>query len=652
MPSIVFSTAKKPGIPQSFNAAAEADGDILLTYTAPADDGGSPVTEYVGEYQIDGGGSWIEVTSVGAALSITISGLTAGSNYFFRVRARNIIGDSDVTSVDSATPIARPGQMDPPDLVVNSSTQISVSRADPPATFGTPITSYDRRHSLDETNWTTVTGVASLSTITGLSAGDLVYVQNRAVASGASPSAGDWSASATETTFAAPDQMAAPSLVVDSDTQITATLAADPPTNGTPITSYDLRYSTDEATWTELTGITSPRAITGLTGSTLYYVQSRAVASDASPAQGAWSASATATTDVSPTVPDAFVDANWSVATGFGASELDITIASLPSDGGAAITDVEYDIDGGNSWTSLGATSGTTTITMAAASTSYAIRLRAVNSVGAGAAGNSESATSGATPTTVPDAFVDANWSVATGSGANELDITIASLPSDGGSAITDIEYDIDASNTWISLSTTTTGTTTVSMAAASTSYAIRLRAVNGVGNAAAGNSESATSGAAGGAGGITATTGSPTITGSVSYDGKTGTVYDWTGNGSFTAEASTEIYYLVVAGGGGGTSDNQRGGGGGAGGMVGGGTSDKFTSAAETYTVTVGAGGAAGDPGSAGSNSSITGTSAPTAAIGGGAGGDRAAGGSGGSGGGGGGAFYAGGAGTAGQGW
>ncbi|MGC3940447.1 hypothetical protein ACOTTU_21815 [Roseobacter sp. EG26] len=100
-------------------------------------------------------------------------------------------------------------------------------------------------------------------------------------------------------------------------------------------------------------------------------------------------------------------------------------------------------------------------------------------------------------PATVPAAFADANWSVATGGNASELDITIASLPGNGGAAITDIEYDVDASGAWVSLGSAAPGTTTVIMAAPATVCTIRLRAVNSVGTAAAGNSESATSGAA-----------------------------------------------------------------------------------------------------------------------------------------------------------
>lgn len=189
--------------------------------------------------------------------------------------------------------------------------------------------------------------------------------------------------------------------------------------------------------------------------------------------------------------PSAFVDADWFVATGSGAGELDISITSLPDNGGANITDVEYELDASGIWTSSGGTVGFT-ITGLSNGTSYDVRLRAVNSAGNGAAGNTETAISGAPAATVPDAFVDADWSVATG-GSGELDVSIASLPSDGGSAITDIEYELDASGTW----TSSGGTVgfTISGLTESTSYDVRLRAVNSVGNSAAGNTETATSG-------------------------------------------------------------------------------------------------------------------------------------------------------------
>jgi uncharacterized repeat protein (TIGR02059 family) len=97
-----------------------------------------------------------------------------------------------------------------------------------------------------------------------------------------------------------------------------------------------------------------------------------------------------------PAVPDAFADADWSVATGANGA-LDVTIAALPAANGAPVADIEYDLDGSGIWVSSGET-GNFTISGLTPGAPVAVRLRAVNAVGAGAAGNSESAAAGDTP--------------------------------------------------------------------------------------------------------------------------------------------------------------------------------------------------------------------------------------------------------------
>ena len=162
-----------------------------------------------------------------------------------------------------------------------------------------------------------------------------------------------------------------------------------------------------------------------------------------------------------------------------------------------------------------------------------------------------------------------------------------------------------------------------------------------------------------GGGGGqpVSGTTGSPTITSGVTYNGETGSTYQWSGSGSITFSGASTAYYLIVAGGGGGGKNNFGGaGGGGAGGLLGGLTGSTFSATASTYTITVGAGGAgaAGTvvaDGANGGNSSITGTNAPAVAIGGGGGAAETDGITGGSGGGGGFESANGGAATSGQG-
>lgn len=91
-----------------------------------------------------------------------------------------------------------------------------------------------------------------------------------------------------------PAQMAAPALAGHASS-LTVTLASDPADNGTAITGYDVRYSTDQSTWTQVTDITSPYEITGLSNNMVYYVQSRAVNANGG---GAWSISANAATAV------------------------------------------------------------------------------------------------------------------------------------------------------------------------------------------------------------------------------------------------------------------------------------------------------------------------------------------------------------------
>ena len=90
-----------------------------------------------------------------------------------------------------------------------------------------------------------------------------------------------------------------------------------------------------------------------------------------------------------PTAPDAFATRDWSIAP--GDEKADITISALPGNGGAAITDIEYRLDGG-AWVSSGGTSNFT-ITGLTNDQAYDVELRAVNSVGAGAPGDTKQVT-------------------------------------------------------------------------------------------------------------------------------------------------------------------------------------------------------------------------------------------------------------------
>ena len=87
-----------PAAPASLSVTA-GDTKATLTFTTPANDGGSSITSY--EYQIDGG-SWVSTSST--ATSINVNGLTNGTTYSFAVRAVNGNGDGVASSSVSGTP--------------------------------------------------------------------------------------------------------------------------------------------------------------------------------------------------------------------------------------------------------------------------------------------------------------------------------------------------------------------------------------------------------------------------------------------------------------------------------------------------------------------------------------------------------------------
>ena len=93
-----------PGAPASLTATA-GDEEVALVWSAPADDGGTPVTGY--EYRFAAGTTVPGDTpwpSAGLNLEWTVTGLTNGQQYAFEVRARNRVGPGE-TSGTTALPL-------------------------------------------------------------------------------------------------------------------------------------------------------------------------------------------------------------------------------------------------------------------------------------------------------------------------------------------------------------------------------------------------------------------------------------------------------------------------------------------------------------------------------------------------------------------
>lgn len=112
-PSNYTPVQSAPGAPGNPTASSAGVGAVALSWSAPASNGGSPITGYRIRAQLEGQSSWNTVVSDtgSAATSATVSsGLTQGESYRFRVAAWNAnglgneSGGSGYVTVESSGP--------------------------------------------------------------------------------------------------------------------------------------------------------------------------------------------------------------------------------------------------------------------------------------------------------------------------------------------------------------------------------------------------------------------------------------------------------------------------------------------------------------------------------------------------------------------
>ena len=101
------SSPTAPGAPRDL-AADAGDGSVSLSWVAPTSNGGSALTDYVIEYSTNNGSTWtVYADGAGTTTSETITGLTNGTGYRFRVKAVNAIGTGSASSAtNEVTPTA------------------------------------------------------------------------------------------------------------------------------------------------------------------------------------------------------------------------------------------------------------------------------------------------------------------------------------------------------------------------------------------------------------------------------------------------------------------------------------------------------------------------------------------------------------------
>ena len=443
-----------PDVPTSLSVM-RGNQEVMLSWVQPS--GGAEVTHY--EYEQDVSGRWI--STGGTDTTTTVTGLTNGQSYTFRVRAVNSAGASAASAASaSVIPATVPGA--PTSLgVTGGDREVELSWTAPASNGGDTITGYEYEQSGSGT-WISTGGTDTTYTVFNLTNGQPYRFRVRALNSVGEGAASAASANVTPATE--PDAPANFGATV-SDQQVVLIWTAPGNNGGATILRYEHELD-NSGTWTSTGSTATSTTVRNLTNDQSYTFRVRAVNRVGA---GAESFSEAATPTATLEAPD--------TPTGLSATPGNqrVMLGWVQPSGGAAVTHYEYELDNSGTWTSTGSTAPSHTVMGLTNGQSYAFRVRAVNSAGASTASGSQSATP---TTTVPDALQSLSFTPGNG----QVTLRWRAPANDGGDQITHYEYEQDGSGIWISTGSTDTSHTVTGLDNGQ-AYIFRVRAVNGQGN-------------------------------------------------------------------------------------------------------------------------------------------------------------------------
>ncbi len=476
------TVAEPLAAPSGFNALG-ADTEATLNWSAPHDE---TITHW--EYDVKSDSSdttddWVEITGGGTKRSFTLTSLTNGTTYTFKVRAVAGTAVGTATSTDSATPTAPPSSSR---TEYWSSTMTAGS-----SSGGTKGFSNETGFTFDsltdddfqlESGGTTYTVTQLMKFGTGVmefrlngirlpnGSGEAENAVRLEITDSAStttniPLENQWNTSQNEYRFNTPLQFddtagsntytvkladpgtaadpGKPVLTVGSITGTTVMLTWTLPVDDRTITTWQLKY-TDSATppkvvdWASISSKPGTRAhlVTGLTSGLAYTFQIRATNPTGTTASDEVSTAAKPDAPVIRATPGAQSGGNWPIVVNWTAPNnngADITRYKYSSKQGSAAWSTPFDIGTVLSYTQTNANAGVT----------YTFRVRAVNSVGTSDWSNEATAITGA-----PQAPV-----ILLSTGDSVIFVEATGAPEDNGASINDydVRYKLTSDTTWTS---------------------------------------------------------------------------------------------------------------------------------------------------------------------------------------------------------
>jgi hypothetical protein len=164
-----------PNAPTDIVATTNQDGQTTISGVPSTDDGGAPITFAEGQFSTDGGLTWTTVLVAAPIVAYTLTGLTNGTTYIFRIAGVNGsgVGPFSATSIP-ITPSTVPGAPTGVAGTSNANGQSLVTWSAPVNNGGATITSYSVQYSSNAgSTWTTATTNATGTSylVTGLTNG-------------------------------------------------------------------------------------------------------------------------------------------------------------------------------------------------------------------------------------------------------------------------------------------------------------------------------------------------------------------------------------------------------------------------------------------------------------------------------------------------
>ena len=273
-----------PSTPTGLAVSSTQDTQVSLSWTVSL---GS--TDYLVQYQVSGGQLWTTFNDGTSTNNfMTVTGLSSGTTYNFKVAARNNSGTSAYSSSVSTITLSvsdAPTNLSATDV---QTTEVSLSWTSPGNNGGASITDYAIQYQTTLGSWIIFNdGISTntTTTVTGLSDDTLYFFKVAAINSVGTSNY--TSAVSTTTSVAATVPDAPNTLIIGEKTDTTIVLSwVAPNSNGADITDYIIKISSDGgSTYTTFNDGTSTKTtttVTGLTSGGTYFMKVSALNSKGS----------------------------------------------------------------------------------------------------------------------------------------------------------------------------------------------------------------------------------------------------------------------------------------------------------------------------------------------------------------------------------